>query len=79
MNRYSPPAMKAIEPLNDSILLRDFRQFYKTVSSERGAEYFNMMAGFFNAYPEFGQVYFSVSKGLEIPSDYRTTSTDFEA
>jgi len=38
-----------------------------------------MMAGFFNAYPEFGQVYFSVSKGLEIPSDYRTTSTDFEA
>src|SRR6516165_1579139 len=45
MNRYSTPAMKAIEPLNDSILLRDFRQFYKTVSSERGAEYFTSLSG----------------------------------
>ena len=37
------------------------------------------MADFFTAYPEFGQVYFFVSKRLTIPNNYRTTSTDFES
>ena len=72
-------AIKAMEPLNDSILLWDFRQYYKTVASERGVRYFNIMADFFTAYSEFSQVYFFISKGLEIPDNYHATSTDFEA
>jgi hypothetical protein len=72
-------AMKAMEPLNDSILLWDFRQFYKTVALERGARYFSVMADFFTVYAELSQVYFFASKGLAFPNDYRTTSTDFEA
>ena len=71
-------AMKAMEPLNDSILLWDFRQFYKTEAPERGPRYFTIMADFFTAYSEFSQVYFFVSKGLEIPHNYHTTSTDFD-
>jgi hypothetical protein len=72
-------AMKAIEPLNESTLLGDFRQFYGTVSEDRGTRYFTVIRDFFAAYAEFGQVYFFVAKGLRVPDDHHTTSTDFEA
>jgi hypothetical protein len=71
--------MKAIEPLNGSVLLWDFRQFYKTVSRERGTRYFTIMRDFFAAYGELGQVYFFASKGFPVPVDCHTTSTDFDA
>ena len=71
-------AMKTIEPLNDSILWWDFRQFYKIMSAEHGTRYFHVMREFFTAYDEFCQVYFFVAKGLLVPDDHHTTSTDFE-
>src|SRR5262249_21040652 len=72
-------AMKALEPLNESILLWDFRHFYCTASQERGTRYFSVMRDFFAAYDEFSQVYFFVAKGLPIPDDHHTTSVDFES
>jgi len=56
-------AMKAIEPLKDSVLWWDFRQFYKILSVEHGTRYFNVMREFFAAYDEFCQVYFSSLSG----------------
>jgi hypothetical protein len=72
-------AMRATEPLKDSVLWWDFRQFYKTEAEERGTRYFTIMKDFFVAYAEFSQVYFFVHKGLTVPMDEHTTSTDFEA
>jgi hypothetical protein len=72
-------ANKAIESLSDSVLWWDFRQFYKTVAQERGTRYFTIMNNFFDAHAEFAQVYFFVAKGLTVPTDQHTTSTDFEA
>jgi hypothetical protein len=72
-------AMKAIEPLNEPMLLQDFCQFYGTVAEERGTRYFSIMTDFFAAYDEFCQVYFFVAKGLPVPDDHHTTSTDFES
>jgi hypothetical protein len=69
---------EAIEPLRGSPLWRDFGQFYETVSEERGKRYFDLLKAFFAAYDQFGQVYFLVVRGISIPSDQHTTSTDFE-
>jgi hypothetical protein len=80
--RYEPlfdAIMKAIEPLRDSVLWWDFRQFYKTEAEERGTRYFTIMKDFFAAHAEFVQVYFFVVPGFKVPADEHTTSTDFEA
>jgi hypothetical protein len=72
-------AMQAIEPLNESMLWRDFCQFYGTVFGDRGTRYFSVMRDFFAAHDEFCQVYFYVVRGLPVPDDHHTTSTDFES
>jgi len=56
-------ATKAIEPLKDSVLWWDFRQFYKILSVEHGTRYFNVMREFFAAYDEFCQDIFWSPRG----------------
>lgn len=70
---------QGIEPLRGSPLWGDFAPFYGSVSEERGRRYFDLMKDFFNSFSEFSQVYFFVIRGLPIPEDQHTTSTDFEA
>lgn len=54
--------------------------FYEEeLRTERSERYFNIMRDFFSSFSEFSQVYFLVSKGIEIPSDDTASSTDFNS
>jgi hypothetical protein len=71
--------MKAVKPLQRSTLCPDFSKACEATSEERGSRYFSVMKEFYSAHSEFSQTYFFVTKGVPLPVDHQTTSTDFEA
>ena len=71
--------LNSIKPLYKNSSMKDFSEAYQKNIPARGARYFGIIRDFFSVYSEFGQVYFSVLKGMEMPSDYRASSTDFNA
>jgi hypothetical protein len=72
-------AMETIQSLKESELLPAFAETYNTMAEERGTRYFTVLRDFYAAYPEFGQVYFYIVRGMPLPASYNTTSTDFDA
>jgi len=58
----------------------NFIDYYEDeLSIERGGRYFELMKAYFAAFSEYSQVYFYVSKGINVPDDNIASSTDFDA
>ena len=69
-----------IKPLIDTPGFNDFIDHYETgLSEERGKRYFDLMKAYFAAFSEYGQVYFHVAKGIDVPDGNVASSTDFDA
>lgn len=73
-------ALGQIQPLIGTPGFERFIEYYEAaIVAERAARYFDLMKTFFASFSEFGQVYFHVTKGLEVPERNLASSTDFEA
>lgn len=69
-----------IEPLIGTRGFSDFIDHYESeLSEERGSRYFEMMRAYFAAFSEYGQIYFHVTKGVDVPDGNVASSTDFNA
>lgn len=69
-----------IDPLIATPGFSRFIDYYQNkLSIQRGNRYFELMKAYFSAFSEFGQVYFHVSKGINIPEGNLASSTDFDA
>ena len=80
---YEPKFFSAFAEI-DSLLSRpgfsDFIDYYEgELSMERGNRYFELMSAYFAAFSEYSQVYFHVSKGINVPDGNVASSIDFDA
>lgn len=69
-----------IKPLIGTQGFSDFIDHYESeLSEERGSRFFEMMRAYFAAFSEYGQIYFHVTKGIDVPDGNVASSTDFNA
>lgn len=71
------PAMAIVSPLIRLATFADFANHYNEISKDRGHRYLEILSQYFEAYDDFSQVHFSVSAGIEIPSDHIVSSVNF--
>jgi hypothetical protein len=79
--RYETPflaAFKVIRPLMQTPGFTDFAFCYNDMAEDRGERYLDLMKAFFEGYADFGQVYFHVTKGLDVPAGNAASSIDFD-
>lgn len=79
--QYETPfraAYDVVHPLMQVPGFRDFANYYNDMADDRSERYFEMMKAFFEGYADFGQVYFHVTKGLEVPDGNVASSIDFD-
>ena len=72
-------AMRMIEKLGESIFIPEFAKMYDSILAERGSKYFDLMKEFYSSFSEFGQVFFSVVRKINLPTDHIATSSNFDA
>jgi hypothetical protein len=71
-------AVEAVRQILSSAEFGRFAAFYQTTVGDRGERYLELMKAYFDGYDDFGQVYFRVVKGMEIPPNATVGSVNFD-
>lgn len=72
-------AFDVIRPLLQAPGFGALAIYYNSMAEDRGERYFELIKAFFEGYADFGQVYFHVTRGIEVPSGNVASSIDFDS